>query len=136
MGNGSSIQSWGVALLRVMIGLVFLIHGWEKLFVFGIHRVTGYFGSIGVPSPALFAPLVTAIELLGGMALILGVGTRWAAVLLVFDMMGAIFAAKLSGGFFAPAGFEYELTLLVANLSLLLTGPGAASLDKRIRRRA
>jgi putative oxidoreductase len=103
-------QSWGVTLLRVMIGLVFLIHGVEKLFGFGIHRVVGYFGSIGVPSPGLFAPVVTAVELLGGAALILGLATRWAAVLLAIDMIGVVLAAKLSGGFFAPAGFEYGMS--------------------------
>jgi putative oxidoreductase len=50
-------------------------------------------------------------------------------------MVGAILAVKFTGGFFAPAGFEYELTLLVANISLVLTGPGAASLEERIRKR-
>ena len=136
MSNSSSLQSWGITLLRVIVGIVFVMHGGEKLFVYGIHHVVRYFGSIGVPSPALFAPVVTAVEFLGGLAMILGLGTRWAAVLLIFDMIGVILAAKLSGGFFAPAGFEYELTLLVANLSLLLTGPGAASLDARIRKRS
>ena len=135
MGNGSSLQSWGVTLLRLIVGIVFMMHGGEKLFVYGIHGVVGYFGSIGVPSPALFAPVVTAVEFLGGAAMILGLATRWVAVLLAIDIIGVILAAKLSGGFFAPAGFEYELTLMVANLSLLLTGPGAASLDSRIRKR-
>ena len=136
MDNGSNLQSWGITLLRLIVGMVFLLHGGQKVFVFGIHRVAGYFGSIGVPSPALFAPVVAVVELLGGAALILGLATRWAAILLAVDMMGVILVAKLSGGFFAPAGFEYELTLLVANLSLLLTGGGADSLDGRIRKRA
>ena len=122
-------------MLRLIVGIVFVMHGGEKLFVFGIHHVVGYFGSIGVPSPALFAPLVTAVELLGGAALILGLATRWVAIFLTIDMIGVILVAKFTGGFFAPAGFEYELTLLVANLSLLLTGGGAASLDSRIRKR-
>ena len=122
-------------MLRLIVGIVFMMHGGEKLFVYGIHGVVGYFGSIGVPSPALFAPVVTAVEFLGGAAMILGLATRWVAVLLAIDIIGVILAAKLSGGFFAPAGFEYELTLMVANLSLLLTGPGAASLDSRIRKR-
>lgn len=135
MSNGSSLQSWGIALLRLIVGIVFVMHGGEKLFVFGIHHVVGYFGSIGVPSPALFAPVVTAVELLGGAALILGLATRWVAIFLAIDMIGVILVAKFTGGFFAPAGFEYELTLLVANLSLLLTGGGAASLDSRIRKR-
>jgi putative oxidoreductase len=136
MRNGSSAQAWGVTLLRVIIGIVFLMHGGQKVFFYGIHRVEGYFASIGIPSPELFAPVVTLVEFLGGAALLLGVGTRWAAALLAIDMMGAVLAAKLSGGFFAPAGFEYELTLLVANISLVLTGPGAASLERMIRKRA
>jgi putative oxidoreductase len=135
MGKGVNMQAWGVTLLRVIVGIVFLMHGGQKIFYYGIHRVGGYFASVGIPSPELFAPLVTAVEILGGAALLLGLGTRWVAILLAIDMVGAILAVKFTGGFFAPAGFEYELTLLVANISLVLTGPGAASLEERIRKR-
>jgi putative oxidoreductase len=129
MGNGSSWQGRGVALLRMIVGGVFLMHGGQKIFYYGIHGVGRYFASVNLPSPQLLAPLVTAVELLGGVALLLGLGTRWAAVLLAMDMVGVILAVKLSGGFFAPAGFEYEFTLLFACIALVLAGPGPASVE-------
>jgi putative oxidoreductase len=127
--NNSNLQSWGTALLRIMVGVVFLMHGGQKLFVWGFHGVAGFFGHVGVPFPAFFAVVVTLLEFVGGAALILGLLTRWIAPLLACDMLVAVLAVKLKGGFFAPAGFELELTLMVACLSLALMGSGAASLD-------
>jgi putative oxidoreductase len=79
--------------------------------------------------PTFLSPIVTAIELLGGAALILGIGTRIAAAAIALDMLGAILAVHLKNGFFLPTGFEYALTMLTANVALILTGPGNASLD-------
>ncbi|MFZ0758523.1 MAG: DoxX family protein [Candidatus Sulfotelmatobacter sp.] len=125
-------QSWGTTLLRVMVGGVFLMHGRQKLFVFGFHGVAGMFGHIGIPFPAFFAVVVTLLEFVGGAALVLGLFTRWIAPLLAFDMLVAVLAVKLKGGFLGPGGYEFELLLLVASLSLALTGPGRASLDARL----
>jgi putative oxidoreductase len=79
---------------------------------------------MGIPLPHLAAIVVTAVELLSGLAILAGVFTRWAALLLVADMAVAILAVKLHGGFFAPAGFEFELTLLAGALTLALLAPG------------
>lgn len=134
--NNSNLQSWGPTLLRTMVGIVFLMHGGQKLFVWGFHGVASFLGHIGVPLPAFFAVVVTLVEFVGGAALVLGVLTRWIALLLSIDMLVAVLAVKLKGGFFAPQGFEYELTLLVASVSLALMGGGAASLDAMVRRRS
>ena len=75
--NSSNSQSWGTALLRIMVGIVFLMHGRQKLFVFGFHGVAGMFGHIGIPFPAFFAPAVTLLEFVGGAALVFGLFTRW-----------------------------------------------------------
>ena len=120
-------QSWGVAVLRVMVGIVFLAHGSQKLFVYGIQGFAGALGHLGLP--AFLAPIVIGIEFLGGAALILGIGTRPAAAALAVEMLGAVLGVHLRGGFFLPTGFEYALTMLAANAALALTGPGAASLD-------
>ena len=132
--NNSSLQSWGTALLRIMVGVVFLMHGRQKLFVFGFHGVAGMFGHIGIPFPAFFAVVVTLLEFVGGAALVVGLFTRWIALLLACDMLVAVLAVKLKGGFMGAGGFEFELLLLVASLSLALTGAGAASLDAKLNR--
>ena len=136
MNNDSSSQSWGITLLRVMVGIVFLMHGGQKLFVFRFHGVAGMLTSLHVPFPAVFSVVLTLVEFLGGLALVLGLMTRLAAVLLVIDMAAAIFSVHLKSGFFMPNGFEYALTLLVANLCLALTGPGPASIDEMIEKRS
>ncbi len=123
--------SLGLAVLRVVIGVVFLVHGYQKLFVMGIGGVTGFFTQIGVPLPQLTALLVSVLEFGGGIALILGLLTPLVAGLLAVDMLAAIFLVHLPNGFFlgeAP-GYEFVLTLFGAALTLALTGPGAYALD-------
>jgi putative oxidoreductase len=75
------------------------------------------------------------VESLGGIALIVGLATRWAALLIAIDMVVAILKVHLPHGFFGPDGFEYPLTLLAANLALLVNGPGAAAIENRIGHR-
>ena len=124
----------GLVPLRVVIGTVFLMHGQLKLFTMGIAGVTGFMASLGIPLPQVSAVVVTAVELLGGLAILLGFRARWAGLLLAFDMAVAIVTAKLHGGFFAPRGFELELTLLGATLTFAMVGSGGWSLDNALGR--
>lgn len=124
-------------ILRVIIGVIFLAHGVQKFGLFGdmnIAGVTGFFGSIGIPLPAVMAPLVAAIETLGGLALILGFGTRIASILLAIVMVVAILTVKLSQGLLG--GFELELALLAGLVALMLLGPGEVALESRVPARA
>jgi putative oxidoreductase len=114
----------GLLPLRLVIALVFLMHGGQKLFVYGIAGTTGAMHGMGIPMPQVAAVVVMAVEFLGGMAILLGFFTRWAALLLAGDMAVVVLAVKLHGGFFAPAGFEFELTLLAGALTLALLAPG------------
>ncbi len=123
------LAAWGPLPLRLVVGLVFLVHGGQKLFQFGIGGTAGFLGSLGVPAPTLAAVVVTAVELLGGLALILGAFARVAAVALAVDMLVAILLVHVTAGFFVPKGYEFVLTLLGANLTLVITGAGAASVD-------
>jgi putative oxidoreductase len=134
MNNNPSLSSWGPTVLRVVVGIVFLAHGWQKIHM-GVHGVAGFLGMIGVPIPAVSAAVLIAVEFLGGIVLILGLGTRWVSLLIAFDMLVAILAVHLKNGFFLPQGFEYALTLLAASISLALTGGGAASLDSALIKR-
>ncbi|MGH7554850.1 MAG: DoxX family protein [Longimicrobiales bacterium] len=124
----------GIAVLRVVVGIVFFMHGWMKLFVMGIDGVTGFFSQLGIPFPHIAAPFVSALELGGGALLILGVLSRGIAALLAFDMFVAIVVARIRGGFFVPDGYELELTLMAACVALALAGPGAFSLDRKLFR--
>lgn len=117
-------------MLRVVIGVIFLAHGGQKLFIWGFGGVAAFMGKIGVPAPMLAAVVVTLVEFLGGMALVLGLYAHWAAALLGVDMLVAILTVHLRGGFFLPNGFEFALTLLAANTALVLLGSGEASVDK------
>jgi putative oxidoreductase len=123
-------RSWGLTVLRVVVGIVFAMHGGQKLFVFKIPGVTHMMISMGIPMPGLFAVVVSLVEFLGGIALILGIATRVAAVLLAIDMTVAILKVHLPHGFFAQGGgYEFPLSLLAANICLALMGAGAASVD-------
>jgi putative oxidoreductase len=134
MSNGSN-RHWGLTVLRVMVGAVFLAHGVQKIFVFGFHGVAGAFAGMGIPVPAVSSALVAVVELLGGIALIAGFLTRWAAALNGIDMVVAILLVHLKHGFFAPMGVEYPLTLLAACIALAVVGPGAGSVDGLLAKR-
>jgi len=133
--SGSHRTDLALLVLRIVVGLVFAIHGGQKLFVYGFGGVIGAFGKMGIPIPALTGPVVTLVEFLGGLALILGVVSRWAALLIAIDMLGAILFVHIGKGFFSQnGGFEYPLSLLAATVALALAGGGAYSLDARMSR--
>src|SRR5690349_15078989 len=127
-----AMNDWGIAVLRVVVGFTFLMHGWQKVFEMGFAGVGQMFGMMGAPLPELTGPLIAVLELIGGAALLLGLGTRWVAALLALDMLAAILIAHLPFGFFAPMGFELPLVLLGGAAALALTGPGALALDRQI----
>lgn len=128
-------QGWGITVLRVVVGIVFLVHGGQKLFVFGFGGVANFLGQVGIPAPMLAAVVVTGVEFLGGLALLLGLFTRWAAIPLAINMLVAILTVHLKAGFFLPNGYEFALTLLAANVALALLGSGEASVERVLERR-
>ena len=124
------LRGWGLTVLRIVVGMVFLVHGLQKLLVMGFGGVAGFFGSLGVPAPGLFAVLVTLVEVLGGLALIVGLLTRLAAILLALDMLVAILTVHLPNGFFVNnGGYEFPLVLLASCVALAVAGAGEGALD-------
>jgi putative oxidoreductase len=129
MSNGSAARDWGLTILRVMVGVVFLMHGGKK-FSMGFSTVAGFMGHSGFPLPMVCAVVVTLVEFFGGLALLLGLFTRWAAAIIAIEMLVAVLKVHLKGGFFLPAGFEFALSMAAANVTLALAGPGALALDR------
>lgn len=129
--RGTRLQEWGIAILRVVVGIVFLVHGGQKLFLLGFGGVAEFFGQLGIPLPLFFAVVVTLVEFVGGAALILGLFTRLVAIPLAIDMLVATLLVHLPNGFsVANGGYEFTLVLLAASVALVLASPGEAALDK------
>jgi putative oxidoreductase len=124
----------GAFILRIILGLSFFIHGFVK-FQGGIEYTAQFFASIGVPG--FLAYVVATIELVGGILMILGLGTRIVGLVFAALMIGAIFTAKLSVGFIGVqgAGYELDLAFLAMSLYLMITGSSFLSLDQRFTRK-
>ena len=122
-------------ILRLVLGAVFLAHGGQKLFVFGLDGVRGAFGQMGIPGAGLVGPLAAFVEFFGGLAVLTGLLTRLAGLGLSLVMLGAIAFVHLPAGFFAPKGFEFPLSLLGIAVSLAIAGAGRYSLDHVIASR-
>ena len=128
MSDGLKLQACGLTVLRIVVGIVFAMHGYQKVHVFHLQGVTGMLSHLGIPLPAVFAVILTVVELVGGILLITGLATRIPAVLLAIDMLVALITVHMKHGFFAQTGgIELPLTLLGAVICLAISGGGAFS---------
>jgi uncharacterized membrane protein YphA (DoxX/SURF4 family) len=111
----------GLLLLRLAVGVIFLAHGWAKFAAMG-DTIT-FFAKLGMPAVVAYA--VAFIELVGGIALILGIYTELAALALVIVMAVALVYVKMATFKLGLlGGYELDLVLLAANLTILFSGPG------------
>jgi putative oxidoreductase len=120
---------YAALLLRVTLGLLFLAHAGLKIFVFTPAGTAQFFASLGLP-PAL-AYVIIAWEVIGAVALIVGVWPRLAALALVPVLAGAIATVHGPAGFFFTnpnGGWEYIAFWIVALITLALLGDGALAL--------
>src|ERR1700686_262507 len=138
MSSGNDVA---FALLRVVLGVVFLAHGSQKMLGlfggYGFHATMEFFTHMGMPAAVAF--LIICTEFFGGLGLIFGLLTRIAALGISGLMIGAIFMVHLPNGIFMNwmgnqkgEGFEYHLLALAMAAALLLRGAGAFSVDRAL----
>ncbi|MGH7419094.1 MAG: DoxX family protein [Candidatus Rokuibacteriota bacterium] len=125
-GRRVTASDLGLLALRAGLAAVFVAHGYVKLFG-GHDRTVALFMTVNIPAPEAMAWVVGVLELAGGLALAVGLGTRVAAGLLAADMAVAITRVRWPQGFLGAA--EFEVVLLLACLALFGTGSGRISLD-------
>ncbi len=117
-------QEIGALILRMALGVIFIGHGAQK-FQGGIDNTVGWFDSIGLPG--FLAYIVAIIELVGGIAMLLGFATRIIGGLFVFVLLGAIVTVQFDAGFIG--GYAYDLALLAIASYFLLNGSKLYSVD-------
>lgn len=125
----SRTAPYAALVLRVTLGALFLAHAGLKLFVFTPAGTAKFFGSLGFP-PEL-AYLVMTVEVLSGIGLILGVWTRYAALIGIPVLLGAIFTVHGAAGFFftnPKGGWEFPAFWAIALVAQSLLGDGAFAL--------
>jgi putative oxidoreductase len=137
--------AWGIMLLRVVLGSIYVMHGYYAAGVLGIDRTTELIARLGNPEPLsrLLAWYVLAAHLAGGALLVLGLFTMAAALAQLPIMAAAVFLLHWPQGFFmrgiivdaaagraVAGGYEFALLVLAATLSIVFTGPGALALDR------
>jgi len=133
----NSVQPYFLLFVRLYWGYQFAIDGWGKLT--HLARVAEYFGSLGLPAPGPTAMFVSILELVGGILLAIGLGTRLIALLLFCNMTVAYYTGDHDAflGFFAhPDAFvsASPFSYWMASLIILVYGPGYLSLDALIER--
>ncbi len=130
----ASVVPVAVMILRLVIGVVFIMHGAQKLFgAFGGGGIEGtaqFFGSLGLAPATFWAWVVALVEFGGGIAMAIGLFARWAGLLLAINMAVAAVVVHWPNGFFASdGGVEFVLTLFAGSLFFAAYGSGKLSVD-------
>jgi putative oxidoreductase len=125
------MASYGALLLRLILGVVYVMHAYLALVIRGPATTISDQIRYGVPFPEIATWYLILAHGLGGILLALGIYTRWAALVNLPAMLGALVFVHLKKGFWAfDGGYEYVLVLLVATLAAAMIGGGALSLKR------
>ncbi|MBD0022099.1 DoxX family membrane protein [Gordonia pseudamarae] len=124
------INGYAHLVTRLILGFIFVMHGWQKVFETGTDRVAQDFDAMGVPWPEIAAQYAAWVELLGGVAVALGLLLPVACVLLIVDMAGAIYFAHLDAGFWtSQGGYELPLALIAGLAAVGFAQAGTLAVD-------
>ena len=125
------VRDLGILISRLVLGVIFLTHGLQKFGSWGYEGTKAGFEGMGAPAPAVSAFVATWVEILGGLALVLGVLVPVFGVLLFLLMLGAFFIVHVGNGLYvADGGFELVAALGAGALLLAVVGAGAFSIDR------
>lgn len=123
-------QPVATTIARIILGIIFVAHGWQKFFINGIGNTAAGFEAMGVPAPTASAWFAGLVELVGGAFLIVGFAVPVAAILLIINMIGAIFTAHIDNGFWnGDGGYEFNLALIAGLIAVGFAYQGRLSVD-------
>lgn len=126
-----AVRDGALLILRLILGVIFVAHGWDKIFVTGVDKTTGHFVAAGIPQAEMTVWLVAIVELVGGALLILGLLAPAVAAVLVIEMLGALWSVHWGNGLFMrDNGAELVLSLIGGLIMVVAFGSGRASLDR------
>jgi putative oxidoreductase len=128
--------TWGITVVRAMMGVILIVAAFEKFFGGGFEGFTRVVGGLGIPLPQFFGVFIPLLELIGGTLVLLGLGARWVAVLFVIEFTVTSFVLKVPrqppfGGW---DSMRIDLMLLASAIMLVLVGPGGLAAERLLRR--
>jgi putative oxidoreductase len=129
--------TWGITVVRVMMGIVLVVAAWEKFSGGGLFGFIPAVTRFGFPAPQVFGVLVPFLEGIGGLLVLIGLGARWAAALFVIEFAVNAFVLKTTSP--PPFGgwdsMRIDLMMLASAIMLVLCGPGQLALETVLLRR-
>ena len=132
----AALDAYMLPLLRASLGAILIPHGCQKLFGWfggmGFTRFAALFDQIGYRPGAFWVTVVALTELVGGLMLVFGFFTRFAALAVVIFMINAVWFTSAKGFFWTAGGSEFSILLLVVALVFLIKGGGNLSVDERM----
>ncbi|RPA57619.1 DoxX family protein [Gordonia oryzae] len=140
----NGVRSIALLAARMILGIIFIAHGWQKLHVYHLSGVEGMLKGIGAPAPSVSAYILTWAELGGGILLVLGLLLPLVSIVLVVDMIGAIYYTHWEQGFWVAAqaadmpakiGWEWPLALIAGLLAVGFANAGHFAVDTYAFRR-
>lgn len=135
MRDASRGSDTGLFILRAVVGVIFVTHGWPKL-MDGASGTAEFFGMLGIPAATASAWLITLLEVFGGIALLLGLLVPFVAVLFIVHMTVGLLLVHLPEGWYVigpgTGGMEFNVLLIAALVTFLLAGSGKPALDAKL----
>jgi putative oxidoreductase len=119
---------YGIAVVRIMAGIVLFVAGYQKLMGPGVAGITGFFASVGIPAAPVMAPLLIAFEIIGGLLLIAGAFSRFVGMAMIVQFLVAGFLVSLP----SQMGWgmaRMDFLMLACGVMFVLSGAGLLSVD-------